>query len=102
MNLMQSICCFFSSRCASGAADPRNAEQGSDVQTRARALLLHLLVPKLPKPKIRVALGLEMPAAGIAASKRAISGRHMICAVHMSSGSARQRTALRQPYSPRN
>ena len=29
MNLMQSICSFFSSRCASGAA------QGGDVQTRA-------------------------------------------------------------------
>ena len=34
MNLMQSICCFFSTQCASGAAD-RNADQGGDVQSRA-------------------------------------------------------------------
>jgi hypothetical protein len=27
MNLIQSICCFFSSRCASGAAEPKKADQ---------------------------------------------------------------------------
>jgi hypothetical protein len=32
MNLVQSICCFFSSRCASGAAEPKKADQ--DVETR--------------------------------------------------------------------
>ena len=34
MNLIQSICCFFSSRCASGAADPKKADQDGYVETR--------------------------------------------------------------------
>ena len=35
MNMIRSICCFFSSRCANGATDTRKADQGGDVQTRA-------------------------------------------------------------------
>jgi len=27
MNLIQSICCFFSGRCASGTAEPKKADQ---------------------------------------------------------------------------
>jgi len=34
MNLIQSICCFFSSRCASGAAEPKKADQDGYVETR--------------------------------------------------------------------
>ena len=34
MNLIRSICCFFSSRCASGAADTTKADEGRDVLTR--------------------------------------------------------------------
>jgi len=32
MNLMQSICCFFSSRCASGA-EPKKADRDGYVET---------------------------------------------------------------------
>jgi hypothetical protein len=32
MNLVQSICCFFSSRCASGA-EPKKADRNGSVET---------------------------------------------------------------------
>ena len=35
MTLIQSICCFFSGRCASGAAEPKKADQ--DVYARDAA-----------------------------------------------------------------
>jgi len=47
MNLIQSICCFFSGRCGSGAA-----EEGGYAETAMRAPLPHHLVPRLLKPKI--------------------------------------------------
>ena len=37
MNLVQSICCFFSSRCASEAADPKRADQDDYVRDAATA-----------------------------------------------------------------
>ena len=37
MNLVQSICCFFSSRCASGAAEPKKADQDRYARDAATA-----------------------------------------------------------------
>ena len=37
MNLIQSICCFFSSRCASGAAEPKKADQDGYARDAATA-----------------------------------------------------------------
>jgi hypothetical protein len=34
MNLIQSICCFFSSRCAGEVVEPKKADQDGDVETR--------------------------------------------------------------------
>jgi hypothetical protein len=34
MNLIQSICCFFSSRCASETAEPKKVDQDGYVETR--------------------------------------------------------------------
>ena len=34
MNLIQSICCFFSSRCASGAPKPKTADPDDQIDTR--------------------------------------------------------------------
>ena len=45
MNLIQSICCFFSSRCTSAAAEPKNADQDGYVQTRDAAT-----APPPPRP----------------------------------------------------
>ena len=50
MNLIQSICCFFSSRCASGA-EPKKADRDSSVETPMWAPLRHHVVPQLLKPK---------------------------------------------------
>ena len=50
MNLIQSICCFFSSRCASEAADPKKADQDRYARDAATARH-HRLVPQLLKPK---------------------------------------------------
>jgi hypothetical protein len=57
MNLIQSICCFFSSRCASEAVEPKKADQ--DGYVKMQAPLRNHLVPQLLKPKIRVGVGLE-------------------------------------------
>ena len=43
MNLIQSICCFFSGRCGSGAAEPKKADQ--DVYARDAAT-----APSSPRP----------------------------------------------------
>ena len=51
MNLIQSICCFFSSRCASGAAEPKKADQDGyarDVAPRRNHLVPQLLKPQIP------------------------------------------------------
>ena len=37
MNVIQSICCFFSSRCASEAADPKKADQDRYARDAATA-----------------------------------------------------------------
>jgi hypothetical protein len=62
MNLIQSICCFFSSRCGSGAADAKKSDQDGYVQPCDARTARHRLVPQLPKPKIRFAVGLESEA----------------------------------------
>ena len=101
MNLIQSICCFFSSRCAGGAVEPKKTDQDDYVETRDAGTAPPPPRPGTPETEDSLrSRPLNLPAAGIAASKRAISGRHVICAVQMSSGSARPRTALRQPYQP--
>jgi hypothetical protein len=44
MNLVQSICCFFSSRCASGAVEPKKADQHGHARNAATA------PPSQPRP----------------------------------------------------
>jgi hypothetical protein len=43
MTLIQSICCFFSGRCASGAAEPKKADQDGYARDAATA-------PSSPRP----------------------------------------------------
>jgi hypothetical protein len=50
MNLIQSICCFFSSRCASGA-EPKKADRGGSVETADVDTAPPEVVPHLLKPK---------------------------------------------------
>ena len=45
MNLIQSICCFFSSRCASEAVEPKKADQDGYVKTRDAGT-----APQPPRP----------------------------------------------------
>ena len=70
MNLIQSICCFFSSRCASGAVEPKKADQDGYVETRDAGTLRHHLVPQLLKPKIRFGVGLEAKRVCVAPCAR--------------------------------
>ena len=75
MNLIQSICGFFSSRCASGAADQRKAGLGITFKLAVRTLLRHRLVPQRLKPKSRVAVGLELATSGHYGKQTRVSGR---------------------------
>jgi hypothetical protein len=62
MNLIQSICCFFSSRCGSGAADAKKSDQDGYVEPRDARTAPPPPRPATPKPKIRFAVGLESEA----------------------------------------
>jgi len=59
MNLIQSICCFFSSRCASEVVEPKKADQDGYVETRNGAPLRNRLVPQLLKLKIRFGVAIR-------------------------------------------
>ena len=50
MNLIQSICCFFSSRCASGA-EPKKADRNSSVETPDVGTAPSPRRPATPEPK---------------------------------------------------
>ena len=64
MKLMQSICCLFSSRCASEAPEARETHRDtSDTTPRdANTAPQNRLVPQLVKPKILVRARRTMPA----------------------------------------
>ena len=55
MNLIQSICCFFSSRCASGAA----AEEGGCCKPTIWAPLRHHVVPATPDTEVASGAGVQ-------------------------------------------
>ena len=58
MNLIQSICCFFSSRCASGA-EPKKADRDGSVETPMWAPLRHRVVPATPETEVASRVGVE-------------------------------------------
>jgi len=62
MNLIQSICCFFSSRCASEVVEPKKADQDGYVETRD--------VGTAPQPPRPAAAGAENSASGSAMKAR--------------------------------
>jgi hypothetical protein len=71
MNLIQSICCFVSSRCASGEAESKKDRYARDASTSPSP---HL-VPQRLKPKSRVAVGLELATARHCGKQTRVSGR---------------------------
>jgi hypothetical protein len=52
MKLMQSICCFFSSRCANEAPEAKKADRDASAGELVGPLGKNPLVPQLVKPKI--------------------------------------------------
>ena len=103
MNLIQSICCFFSSRCASGAADPKKADQDGDVQTRDAGTPPPPPRPATPETEDFAShSALNLPAGSRHCGKqtRDFGKACDLCRADVERP-ARQRTALPQPYLPR-
>ena len=72
MNLFQSICCFFSSRCASGA-EPKKADRDGSGETPD--------VGTAPRPRRPATPDTEVASGGGAGVERALRPRDLVVAV---------------------